>query len=402
MTSPLSSPSTRDVPTAARPVCAGQRAAPGEAVLLTPGPLTTHADTRLAMQRDWGSWDEDFIGLTRRVLARLLDVARTPASDFACVPLQGSGTFAVEAAIGTLVPRDGGLLVLANGAYGRRMHALARRAGRHSRLVESPDDRAIDPGDLASILATDPSLTHVGVIQVETTAGVLNPVDEIADTAARYGRRLIVDAMSGFGALPCPVDRWETLDALVASPNKCLESVPGMAFVIARQTALEAAGGRCHSLSLDLEDQWRYLRLTGQWRYTPPTHVLAALASALERFDAEGGAPARLQRYRANCATLIAGASALGLETFVRPQDQAPVIVTFHAPRHPAYSFDRFYSAVKSRGFILYPGKLTHAETFRVGCIGAIDAATMVRATGAIGAALTELEIDHPSREPTP
>jgi 2-aminoethylphosphonate-pyruvate transaminase len=201
--------------------------------------------------------------------------------------------------------------------------------------------------------------------------------------------------MSSFGALP--VDAREIrFDALVAASGKCLEGVPGMGFVLLRREVLARCAGNSPSLAMDLHDQHQYMEKTGQWRFTPPTHVLAALAEALDQYDEEGGRPARLARYQDNCRELIAGMTALGFRPFLPAEHQAPIIVTFHAPGDPAYDFRRFYDAVKQRGFILYPGKLTEVETFRVGCIGAIGTVEMRQAVAAVADAMTELGIRRP------
>lgn len=221
---------------------------------------------------------------------------------------------------------------------------------------------------------------------------MLNPLQEIAAVVHRRGRRLIVDAMSSYGVMPIDVTGIP-FDALVAASGKCLEGVPGMGFVIARRPALEAARGNCHSLAMDLHDQWVYMQRTGQWRFTPPTHVVAALREALDQYRDEGGQPARLARYAENCATLLHGLRGLGLRSFLEDAVQAPIIVTFHAPPDAAYDFSEFYRRVRDRGFILYPGKLTTIDTFRVGCIGAIDARTIARAVAAIGETLVEMGI---------
>jgi len=369
-----------------------------EPLLLTPGPLTTSLATKMAMLTDWGSWDARFNALTADVCRRLLALIDSGdgGDDFVCVPLQGSGTFAVEAAIGTLLPRDGRLLVLANGAYGQRMARLTAVMGRAVQVLDFGETAAIDPARVADALAADAAITHVGVIQCETSTGILNPLPAVADVVERAGRRLVIDAMSGFGALPLSA-RTLRFDAVIASSNKCLEGVPGMAYVLARESALAQAEGRAHSLSLDLHDQWRYLQKTGQWRYTPPTHVLAALAAALDQFDAEGGQPARLARYRDNCDALLAGLARLGLRSFLPAAIQAPIIVTMHAPPGPHWNFADFYQRVKARGVVLYPGKLTAVETFRVGCIGAIGRAEIGQAVDAIGHALDEMGLQLPT-----
>jgi 2-aminoethylphosphonate-pyruvate transaminase len=358
-------------------------------ILLTPGPLTTTLRTKLAMLRDWGSWDADFNALTAEVRRRLLAIANAAHSHVA-VPLQGSGTFAVEAAVATLVPHDGHLLVLDNGAYCKRLGRLATLMGRRTTLVPHAEDRPVDVAALDARLRDDASISHVGLIHCETGTGVLNPLADIAAVCERHGRGLIVDAMSSFGALP--IDAREIrFDALVAASGKCLEGVPGMGFVLIRKTVLEACAGRSQSLAMDLHDQHAYMERTGQWRFTPPTHVVAALAEAIRQFDEEGGQPARLARYRANCAELIEGMRTIGLQPFLAPAVQAPIIVTFHAPDDAAYDFKRFYDAAKARGFILYPGKLTEIETFRVGCIGAIDRQVMRQTVAAVTESLAEL-----------
>ena len=360
-------------------------------ILLTPGPLTTTLATKSAMLRDWGSWDASFNAVTAEVRRKLLDVVRGHATHV-CVPMQGSGTFSVEAAVATVVPRDGHVLVLINGAYGKRMAKLTQMMGRRASTFETADDVPTTAEDVDRLLTRDPSITHVGLIHCETSTGIRNPMEAIAAVVARHGKRLILDAMSSFGALPIDVSA-TPIDAIVAASGKCIEGPPGMGFVIARRSALEACEGRSTSLALDLYDQWVYMEKTTQWRYTPPTHVVVAFGAALDQFVVEGGQPARLARYAANGAALLDGMKALGLRSFLDASIQAPIIYTFHAPADPAYEFKRFYAEVRDRGFVLYPGKLTQLETFRVGCIGAIGPGEMRQAVLAIGDALKAMGI---------
>ena len=360
-------------------------------ILLTPGPLTTSLATKAAMLRDWGSWDSNFNAVTARVRERLTAIIDGAASHV-CVPMQGSGTFSVEAAVNTLVPRDGHVLVLVNGAYGKRMARLTEMMGRRLSVIEAADDAVITGADVARALDADRSITHVGLIHCETSTGILNPLPEIAAAVAGRGRSLIVDAMSSFGAIAIDATR-VPFDALVAASGKCIEGPPGMGFVFVRKAVLEKSAGNSTSLSLDLHDQWQYMEKTTQWRYTPPTHVVAAVDAALEQYRAEGGQPTRLARYTANCETLIAGMKELGFKVFLDPRVQAPIIVTFHAPPDARYAFKAFYERVRDKGFILYPGKLTQAETFRVGCIGAIGPEEMRHAVNAVRDSLRELGI---------
>jgi 2-aminoethylphosphonate-pyruvate transaminase len=360
-------------------------------ILLTPGPLTTSLATKQAMLRDWGSWDAAFNRITLTVCRDLVDIVGG-GDEYVCVPLQGSGTFAVEAALGTLVPRTGRVLVPNNGAYCARIVKICKYLGRDVVDLPVPEDEATRAATVEAALASDPTITHVAQVHCETGAGVLNDLAGIAQVCARHGKKLIVDAMSSFAAVAIDV-RTAPFDALVAASGKCLEGVPGMGFVIVRKSVLEASAGNSHSLALDLHDQYVYMQKTTQWRYTPPTHVVAALRAALDQFKEEGGQPARGARYAANCAALVAGMTRLGFRPFLKPEVQAPIIVTFHAPPDAAYDFKRFYAAVRNRGYILYPGKLTQVETFRVGCIGAIDANEMRNVVAAIADALAELGI---------
>ncbi len=350
-------------------------------LLLTPGPLTTSRATRAALGRDWGSRDAAFIALSEGVRARLTALAGVAASHVA-VPVQGSGTFAVEAAVGSLVPRDGRLLVLVNGAYGRRIATIAARLGRSVAILEAGEDEAIDAAAVAARLAADPAITDVALVHCETTSGLLNPLDAIAAVVEAAGRRLMVDAMSSFGGVPID-GRATRFASLMASSNKGLEGVPGLGFVLAERALLARSAGVSSSLSLDLYDQWQGFERNGQWRFTPPVQVVAALAAALDQLAEEGGVPARNARYRANRDALVAGMRRLGFTPYLPAALQAPVIVTFHEP--PGFDFEGFYAFLQARGIVIYPGKLTRAPSFRIGCIGAIDTTDIERALGAAG-----------------
>ncbi|VVD76602.1 2-aminoethylphosphonate--pyruvate aminotransferase [Pandoraea iniqua] len=362
-----------------------------EPILLTPGPLTTSPATRQAMLRDWGSWDTQFNQITASLCRDLVDIVHG-GNDYACVPLQGSGTFSVEAAIGTLTPRNARILVPDNGAYCQRILKICRYLGRDAVALPIAEDQAASAAAIDEALTRDPSITHVAQVHLETGAGVLNPLADIARVCQKHGKGLIVDAMSSFGAVEIDV-RTMPFDALIAASGKCLEGVPGMGFVIVKKTVLDASAGNSHSLAMDLHDQYAYMQKTTQWRFTPPTHVVAALRAAVDQFLAEGGQPVRGERYRRNCRALVDGMASLGFRPFLSADVQAPVIVTFHAPTDSKYDFKAFYAAVRERGYILYPGKLTQLETFRVGCIGAIDDNEMRNVVTAIAQTLTSLDI---------
>ena len=371
---------------------------PREPYLLTPGPLTTSATTQSAMLRDWGSWDQDFNALTAEVCRRLLAAAHAEDTHV-CVPLQGSGTYVVEGALATLLPWDGKALVLMNGAYGQRMARILQYLGRDFTTLDMGDYLPPPPDRVEALLAADPDITHVAVVHCETSSGILNPLEAIAEVTRRQGRWLFVDAMSSFGALP--VDARELpFDGLVSSANKCFEGVPGFGFALLRRDVLEQCAGNAHSLSLDLYDQWRYLERTGQWRFTPPTHVVAAFASALDQHEAEGGVAGRLARYTRNRDLLVNGMRAMGFHTLLDDRWLSPIIVTFHSPGHPNFQFETFYQQVKQRGFLLYPGKLTQVESFRVGCIGQLFEEQMRGVLAAIRATLDDLGVPDGSPRP--
>jgi 2-aminoethylphosphonate-pyruvate transaminase len=340
------------------------------------------------MLHDWGSRDANFVAINQSVLAQLRDIANG-GDEFVTVPVQGSGTFAVEAMLTSLVPRDGKVLVLINGAYGLRAKRILDIAGRKAVVHQTAEDAPPDLKKVESILKRTPSITHVFAVHCETTSGILNPVAKIGELAARYGKRFLIDSMSAFGAIPLDA-RAVHADAITASSNKCIEGVPGLGFVICRRAALETSQGNATTLVLDLHDQWSNFEKTGQYRFTPPTHVIVALHQALEEFNTEGGVEGRGGRYRNNCRVLIEGMKALGFRPLLEAGLQAPIIVTFHMLDDERFDFQRFYDGLKERGFVIYPGKLTVADSFRIGCIGRIGEREM---RGALDAVREMLEV---------
>ena len=365
----------------------------GDPLLLTPGPLTTSASVKQAMVHDWGSRDAEFLRINRMVLDSIVELAGGRGTHVT-VPVQGSGTFAVEAMITSFVPKAGKLLVLINGAYGQRARRIAEIAGRAAASLEMPEDMPPDLPLLERMLAEDKAISHIFAVHCETTSGILNPIAEIAAIVARHGRSLLVDSMSAFGALP--IDAREIrYDALAASSNKCLEGVPGLGFVVCRNEALEECEGNATTLVLDLFDQAEAFARTGQYRYTPPIHVIVALGKAIEEHAAEGGVLGRGRRYRDNARVLIDGMRAMGFRTLLPDRLQAPIIVTFHMPTDPKFVFQRFYDGLKDRGYVIYPGKLTIADSFRMGCIGRLYPEHMKGALAAVREVLDEMRVSN-------
>lgn len=366
---------------------------PNDPRLLTPGPLTTSHETKEAMLHDWGSRDAAFIETNARVRRKLLEIAHATETHV-CVPLQGSGTFVVEAALCTLIPKDGKALILINGAYGTRMTKILDYAGRAYVAHETAEDTVPDTARLEQTLTDDTSITHVLIVHCETTSGILNPIQEVADIVREHGRSLIIDTMSAFGAIPLEADKVH-FDAMMASSNKCLEGVPGMGFAIIRRSVLEKCKGNSHSLALDLHDQWVAMEGNNQWRFTPPTHVIVAFDKAIEQFEAEGGVAARNARYSENGRILTDGMREMGFETLLSHNLQAPIIITFKMPADPVFDFQVFYDRVKDAGYVLYPGKLTVAPSFRVGCIGHLGADDMRAALECMKGILNDMGVSN-------
>ncbi|MBL8696859.1 MAG: 2-aminoethylphosphonate--pyruvate transaminase [Alphaproteobacteria bacterium] len=369
------------------------RSETGDPFLLTPGPLTTSPTVKRAMVHDWGSRDATFVRFNREVLEAITEIAGG-AGTHVTVGMQGSGTFAVEAMLTNFVPRDGKVVILVNGAYGKRAQRICEIAGRANLVLETPEDTPPDLAALSAVLAGDPAVTHVFAVHCETTSGIQNPIAEIGRIVAKAGRRFLVDSMSAFGALPIDA-REVAYDALAASSNKCLEGVPGMGFIVCRKEALVATKGNATTLVLDLHDQWQAMEKTGQWRFTPPIQVIVALHQAIQEYKAEGGQPGRLARYAGNARILLDGMRALGFRPLLSDNLQAPIIMTFHMPADPRFEFQRFYDGLKERGYVIYPGKLTVADSFRIGCIGRLEALHMRGVLGAIREMLAEMGVAH-------
>jgi 2-aminoethylphosphonate-pyruvate transaminase len=364
--------------------------------LHTPGPANTSSAVRAAMGRDIGAWDRELIDLAADIRRRLLAAAGVRQQDgWESVLVQGSGTFGVEATIGSAVPRGGKLLVAVNGAYGERIVTIGRTLGIDTVEIRFEEDQPIDPATLVAALHDDPGIDSVAVVHCETTTGLMSDITAIGQAlrAARPDVTYVVDAMSSFGAHPIDLEACG-IDWIVASSNKCIQGVPGFAFAIARRERLEASKGHARSLSLDLYDQWRGFETHGRFRYTPPTHVLLAFQQALAEFEAEGGVAARHARYCSLQRRLAEGMAARGYRALLPASLQSPIITTFLYPDDPAFKFQALYAALHDRGFVIYPGKLTHVNCFRIGHIGHIVPADIDRLLAAIDDATAELGFD--------
>ncbi|WP_119396000.1 2-aminoethylphosphonate--pyruvate transaminase [Salinibius halmophilus] len=337
-------------------------------ILLTPGPITTTMATKEAMLWDYGSWDGDFNQVTADICHDIAHIANAEHTH-QCILMQGSGTFMVEATLASLIGKQDKALVIMNGAYGQRMATILSYLGRQYVTLDMGDYLPPKPNEVAGILDDDPDITHVVIVHCETSSGIYNPVEAVFEVVQQAGRELIIDSMSGFGALPFNAQDMPVA-AIISSANKCLESVPGFAFCLVRNDLIDSMQGNAHSLSLDLYAQHTCRLKTGQWRFTPPTHSVAAARHAIQQYLAEGGQPERLAKYQRNCQVLVEGMRQLGFKTLLEDQWLSPIIVTFLAPDNEQWQFTEFYNALKQHGFIIYPGKLTEVESFRIGCIG--------------------------------
>jgi 2-aminoethylphosphonate-pyruvate transaminase len=353
-------------------------------LLFTPGPLTTSLSVKQAMLHDAGSWDSEFNSLVASVRGRLLAIAQLSRdTGWEVILLQGSGTYGVEAVFQTCVPRTGKVAVLANGAYGNRMVQMLVQARIEHVVLRTSEDKPVSAEALATLLLMDKTITHVAMVHCETTTGILNPIEAVGKVARSHQKLFIVDAMSSFGAVPIDFEACG-IDFLISSPNKCLEGVPGFCFVFCQRQTLAAGEGHGRSLSLDLLEQLKGFDRNGQFRYTPPTHAILGFDQALKEFEAEGGVTARGARYRANHQALCAGMAELGFRPYLDPAVQSYIITAFPFPADPKFSFDEFYRGLSGRGFIIYPGKLTQVNTFRIGTIGRIFPADMQQLVYAI------------------
>lgn len=367
-------------------------------LLFTPGPLTTSAAVKEAMLRDLGSRDFEFIQQVQAIRRRLLQLGGVADAGYEAILMQGSGTFGIEAVIGSVTPPDGKWLVVINGAYGRRIAAIAEALGIATERLEYPEDQPPFLPEIESFIVADLSITHVATVHCETSTGMFNPVEALGSIVHSQQRTFFVDAMSSFGAVPLNLAE-ARIDYLVSSANKCIEGVPGFSFVLARRDNLLQTEGFARSVSLDLLAQWRGLEANGQFRFTPPTHALLAFAQALDELAAEGGVAGRAARYRRNFEALVAGMRRLGFEEYLAAEDQGYIITSFRYPDHPNFEFAQFYERLNERGFVIYPGKVSHADCFRIGNIGHIFEADVQALLAAIEEVLAEMAVDLGSRK---
>jgi 2-aminoethylphosphonate-pyruvate transaminase len=370
-----------------------QLPSPKDQLLYTPGPLTTSLSVKQAMLHDAGSWHWEFNAKVASIRERLLKLAGLSSEGgWEAVLLQGSGTFGVEAVFQTCTPPNGKIAVLSNGAYGERMVLMLQHAKIDHVVLRTPENVPNDPAALDALLAGDPAITQVAVVHCETTTGLLNDIAALGAVTKKHGRTYIVDAMSSFGSIPIDFEAC-AIDFLISSANKCVEGVPGFSFILCRRAKLLASAGWARNLSMNLLEQLKGFEKNGQFRYTPPTHSLLAFEQALNELDLEGGVAARGARYRRNHEVLLAGMTKLGFKSYLPSAVQSHIITSFIFPADPKFTFEAFYRLVANKGYILYPGKISQADTFRIGSIGRLFEADMRAVVYAIGEAIEEMDV---------
>lgn len=359
--------------------------------LFTPGPLTTSRTVKQAMLRDLGSRDGEFLQVVREIRSQLLKIA-VLERDFECVLMQGSGTFSVEAVLSSATPPDGKVLILANGAYGKRMMKIADALRIPRAALEYAEDCHTNAADVEYTLRRDPAITNIAMVHSETTSGLVNDIHAVGAVAKEFGKTFFVDAMSSFGGMETDW-RASNADYIVSSANKCIEGVPGFGFILARREALLKTESWARSLALDVYGQWLGLESDGQFRFTPPTHALLAFHQALSELESEGGVKGRAARYRANYETLVQGTRAMGLREYLPPERQGHVIVSFLYPRDARFDFRTFYAGLNDKGYVIYPGKVGNADCFRIGCIGRLFPSDMQNLIQAMRTTLNEMQV---------
>ncbi len=339
--------------------------------LLTPGPLTTTDSVKREMMADHCTWDEDYKQVTQKIRRGLLKLAHVSEGNYTAVLMQGSGTFGVEAVLTSVIGENDKLLIIANGAYGKRMGDIAEHAKINYVMYNEAYHQIPSAEKTAEILKENPEITHVSMVHSETTSGILNDIAAVTKVVKSAGKTMIVDAMSSFGGVDIPVEALG-IDFIISSANKCIQGVPGFSFIICNREKLMESRGKARSLSLDLYDQWETMEKDGKWRFTSPTHTVLVFAKAMEELEAEGGIPARSARYYGNNRLLIRKMKDMGIQTYIGEAHQGPIITTFLFPENHKFSFEEMYQYVKDRGYAIYPGKVTDADTFRIGNIGEI------------------------------
>lgn len=356
--------------------------------LLTPGPLTTSATVKEAMLKDWCTWDDDYnVDVVQKIRQYLVALASTHQG-YTSVLMQGSGTASVESVLGSVIGNQHKVLVINNGAYGKRMAEICSVLSLNFEVLNYPETTLPDTKEITLTLKQDQAITHLAMVHCETTTGMLNPIADVAKICQQTSTKFILDAMSSFGGIEFDIGELD-IDFMISSANKCIQGVPGFGFIIGKIESIRACKGQAKSLSLDLYDQWHVMETQqGKWRFTSPTHVVRAFEQALEELEIEGGISARATRYQLNQSMLTKGMIKLGFQPLLDESLHSPIITSFYSPASKDFQFIKFYKKLKEEGFVIYPGKVSMADCFRIGNIGEIYPADIDRLLSAIANAM--------------
>ncbi len=362
-------------------------------VLFTPGPLTTSKTVKQSMLCDLGSRDTEFIQAIEQVRQKTLDIGKVSDKTYTAIPLQGSGTYAVEAVVSTATPPDGKWLVIVNGVYGERINKIINILNLNKTILAYNESSLPDLKEIEKTLAEENDITHVAIIHCETTTGLINPIEEVGKIVKKYNKIYFVDAMSSFGAVPIDFET-SCIDYLASTANKNIEGVPGVSFVIAKKDILNATKGNARSLVLDLREQWLGLDKDGQFRFTPPTHVILAFNQALDELVMEGGVEGRAERYRENQKLLVTGMREMGFQEYLDEEIQGYIITSFIYPKHPNFLFEKFYNILNEKSYVIYPGKVSDKDCFRIGSCGRLFKSDMKDLLAAIKETIDEMGVE--------
>ena len=346
-------------------------------ILLNPGPVTLSERVRSAMLReDQCHREPDFASLMMDIKKRLVQVYPDSTEAFDAVMITGSGTCSVEAMLSTFAPLETKTLVVTNGVYGERMVAMLDA---QKKPYESTNGDWSCPMDLYSVekfLEQDDNITHIAAVHNETTTGRLNDIESLAKLCKSYDKRLLLDAVSSFGAEEIDFSDWP-LDAVAATANKCLHGVPGIAFVMSRELLFSAESSYSNTLYLDLHRYYMEQR-SGFSPFTPAVHACFALHESLKELEENGGVAARNQRYRTLSATIRAALNKLGIRSFLDESDYSSMISSFYLPEN--WDYPALHDELRTKGFVIYAGQagLFHS-IFRIANMGDIHDADIER-----------------------
>ena len=341
-------------------------------ILLNPGPATTTNTVKQALVvPDICPREEEFGALTQSVLKKIVKVVNGQ-STHSTVIFAGSGTAGVEAALSSVVPENGKILILNNGAYGKRAETIIQAYGISHRTIQIEWGNFPEISQIENIIKEETKLTHFFFVHHETTTGMLNPLADMLELCVKHELISIVDAMSSYAGLPIDLQRHQ-IDYLISSSNKCIQGMAGVSFVIANKERLKATSKVSpRNLYLNLWNNHSYIEQTGQFQFTPPVQIVYALNQALDEFFKESQS-GRTARYVKSYETLLKGIEETGLKMLLPKSQHSKLLTAIVEPKSTEYNFKEMHDHFYENNVTIYPGKGAKKDTFRIANIGAID-----------------------------